>query len=91
MRKLFVALCALPFAAFSASALADAHGAGAAKAEACLDCHMEDDFAGMSVEEIAELIKGARDPDFGHPPEITELAEEDIPTVAAYFAHEGAR
>lgn len=91
MRKILVALCALPFAAFSASALADNHGAGAAKAEACLDCHMEDDFSGMSAEEIAKLITGARDPDFGHPPELADVAEEDIPAIAAYFAHEGAK
>jgi cytochrome c553 len=91
MRKLALSLLSLSLVAFSGAAMADGHAAGAEKAEMCLDCHMEDDFAGKSAEEIAGMIREARTPDFGHSDEIQDLAEEDIDVVAAWFAAEGAK
>ena len=66
--------------------------AGEAKAEFCLDCHLpEDDFAGVDAAEIEKLIKAALAGELEHGPEISELAEEDVADVAAYFAAEGAK
>lgn len=91
MRKLALVLTSLSMAAFSGVAMADGHAAVADKVTVCLDCHMEDDFAGKSADEIAGMIREARTPDFGHPEEIMDLAEEDIAAAAAWFAAEGAK
>lgn len=92
MNKFAIALLALPLAALSGAALAGDAAAGEAKAEVCLDCHApEDDFEGVDAAEIEKLIKAARAGEFDHGPEVTELAEEDIADVAAYFAAEGAK
>ena len=90
MRKLAIALMSLPLVAVSGAALAGDAAAGEEKASLCLDCHMADDFSGLGAEEIEALIvaaKGGED----HPPEIGDLADEDIADVAAFFAHEGAK
>lgn len=89
MKKLAIALISLPLVAFSGAALAADHGAGKDKADACLDCHEPDDFAGSSAAEIEEMIRGAIAGKVKHGPEIKDLAEEDIAAVAAWFAHEG--
>lgn len=87
-----VTLAALPLLACSGLALAGDVAAGEAKADACLDCHENDYFAGVSAEEIEALIRAGRAGEFEHKAdEIRELAEEDIADVAAWFAHEGAR
>jgi cytochrome c553 len=91
MKKLTIALLSLPLVAFSGAALAADHGAGKAKAEQCLDCHFEDDFAGQSAAEIEALIRAAIAGEVKHDAEIKDLAEEDIADVAAWFAHEGAQ
>jgi cytochrome c553 len=91
MRKLAIALMSLPLAAFSGAALAGDAAAGEAKADFCLECHMGDDFAGMSAAEIEALIRSARAGEVKHAAEIKDLAEEDIADVAAWFAREGAR
>jgi cytochrome c553 len=90
MKKLAIALMSLPLVAVSGAALAGDAAAGAEKATLCLDCHMADDFSGLGAEEIAGMIAAARAGQ-DHPPEIAELAEEDIADVAAFFAHEGAK
>ena len=90
MKKLAIALLSLPLFAVSGAALAGDAAAGAEKAAPCLDCHMNDDFKGVSAEEIEGLIKEARAGD-DHDPVIGDLAEEDIADVAAWFAHEGAK
>jgi cytochrome c553 len=92
MKKTVIALLALPFAALSAAALAGDPAAGEAKAELCLDCHEPaEDFAGTSAAEIEAKIRAARAGEFKHKAVINELSEEDIPDVAAWFAHEGAK
>lgn len=89
MKKLAIALISLPFVAFGGAALAADHGA--AKAEACLDCHFGDDFAGSSAAEIEAMIRAALAGEVKHGPEIKDLAEDDIAAVAAWFAHEGGQ
>ena len=85
-------IAALAVAGFSATALAGDIEAGKAKADVCLECHFEDDFAGMSAAEIEVLIREGREGVFEHEAdEIRELPEEDIADVAAWFAHEGAQ
>jgi cytochrome c553 len=90
MKKLAIALLALPLVAMSGAALAGDAEAGAAKAAMCLDCHMNDDFSGLSAEEIEAKIVAARAGD-EHDPAIGDLAEGDIADVAAWFAHEGGK
>jgi cytochrome c553 len=89
MKKLAIALISLPLVAFSGAALAADHGAGKDQADACLDCHEPDDFAGSSAAEIEQMIRDAIAGTVKHGPEIKDLAEEDIAAVAAWFAHEG--
>lgn len=87
---LAIAFCSL--LAFSGTALASDVVAGKAKADACLDCHEADYFAGSDAAEIAALIRAGRAGEFKHKDDaIRELAEEDIADVAAYFAHEGGQ
>lgn len=90
MKKLAIALLSLPLVAVSGSAMAGDAEAGAEKATICLDCHMADDFSGLGAAEIEALIVAARGGE-DHPPEIGELAAEDIADVAAYFAHEAGK
>lgn len=90
MKKLAIALISLPLFALSGTALAADAAAGAEKASMCLDCHMNDDFKGLSAAEIEGMIKSARAGE-DHDPSINDLAEEDIADVAAWFAHEGAK
>lgn len=86
------ALAAMPLLVGSGVALAGDVEAGKAKADACLDCHENDYFAGVDAEEIEALIRAGRAGEFEHKAdEIRELAEEDIADVAAWFAHEGAK
>jgi cytochrome c553 len=91
MKRLTIALLALPLAALSGAALAGDVEAGKAKAEFCMECHFEDDFAGQSAAEIEALIRAALAGEIKHDAEIKDLAEADIPDVAAWFAHEGAQ
>jgi cytochrome c553 len=91
-KKLAVVLISLPLLGLGSAALAGDVAAGKAKADACLDCHEEDYFAGTSAEEIEALIRAVRAGEWEHKAdEIRELAEEDIADVAAWFAHEGAK
>jgi len=85
MKRLTIALLAVPLIAFSGAALAGDAAAGKAKAESCMDCHAGEDFEGMSLEEIIEantaVISGAQ----RHPPGIEDVTEEDIADISAYF------
>ena len=85
MKKLTIALLAVPLIAFSGAALAGDAAAGKAKAESCMDCHAGEDFEGMSLEEIIEantaVISGAQ----RHPPGLEDVTEEDIADISAYF------
>lgn len=87
MRKLTIAMLALPLFAFSGAALAGDAAAGEAKAEAlyCMDCHAAEDFEGLSKEEIEASLKGVMSADSAHPPGLEDLKAEDIPDLAAYF------
>lgn len=87
MKKLTIAMLALPLLAFSGSALAGDAAAGEAKAEElyCLDCHMGEDFEGLSLDEIKASLKGLITGDTAHPPGAEDMTEEDIPDLAAYF------
>lgn len=85
MKKLTTAMIALPLALFSAAAVAGDAAAGAAKAESCMDCHAGEDFEGLSLEEIANAIRGALAGEVKHPPGLDEIAEGDVDDVAAYF------
>jgi cytochrome c553 len=85
MRKLTIALLALPLVAFSGAALAGDPVAGKAKADSCMDCHAGEDFEGMSLQEIIEanraVISGAK----RHPPGLDAVKEADIADISAYF------
>jgi cytochrome c553 len=87
MRKLTVAMLAVPLVAFSGAALAGDPAAGKAKAEAlyCMDCHAGEDFEGMSLEEIIEANKAVLAGAQRHPPGLEDLTEADIPDISAYF------
>lgn len=87
MKKLTIALLALPLLAFSGSALAGDAAAGEAKAEElyCLDCHMGEDFEGLSLDEIKTSLNGLISGDSAHPPGAEDLTKEDIPDLAAFF------
>jgi cytochrome c553 len=89
MKKITIALLSVPMALFSAAALAGDAAAGAAKAEVCLDCHEAADFEGMSADDIAGKLKGVLAGEVKHPD--VELAEADVPDIAAYFAAEAAK
>jgi cytochrome c553 len=88
MKKLTIAMLALPLAVFSGAALAGDAAAGKAKADVCMDCHAGEDFEGMSADEIATQIRAALNGDIKHPPGIEEISEADADDVAAYFAAE---
>jgi len=91
MNKISLTLLSLTLAAASGTALAADPAAGEAKAEACLDCHMAEDFSGLSAAEIEAAINGILAGEAAHPADISEeLAAEDVPDVAAWFAHEAA-
>ncbi|MGD9386955.1 MAG: hypothetical protein PVI87_01880 [Gammaproteobacteria bacterium] len=90
MKKLAIALVSLPLLLGSAAALAGDAAAGAEKAAPCLDCHLNDDFSGLSAEDIAGMITAAQSSD-DHDPIIKDLAEGDVADVAAWFAHEGSQ
>jgi cytochrome c553 len=85
MKRLTVALLAMPLVAFSGAALAGDAAAGKVKADSCMDCHAGEDFEGMSLEEIIEanraVISGAQ----RHPPGLEDVTEADIPDISAYF------
>jgi len=92
MKKLTIAMLAVPLLAFSGSALAGDAAAGEAKAEElyCLDCHMAEDFEGLSLEEIKAALGGLITGDTPHPPGIEDMTKEDIPDLAAYFHAAGS-
>lgn len=87
MRKLTIAMLAMPLFAFSGAALAGDAAAGEAKAEAlyCMDCHAGEDFEGMSKDEIEASLKAVMGGDAGHPPGLEDMKADDIPDLAAYF------
>ena len=85
MKKLTTAMIALPIALFSVSALAGDAAAGAAKAEACMDCHAGEDFEGLSLDEITAAINAALKGEIKHPPGMDAISEADVADVAAYF------
>lgn len=89
MKKLTIAILAVPLLAFSGAALAGDAEAGKAKAEAlyCLDCHAGEDFQGMSLEEITAALEGVVAGE--HPPGAEELTAEDIPDLAAFLYKAG--
>jgi cytochrome c553 len=92
MNKLMIALLSLPLVAFGGAALAGDPAAGEAKADACLECHEPDYFAGEDAAAIEALIREVRAGEIEHKEDAPrDLAEEDIADVAAYFAHEGAK
>jgi cytochrome c553 len=85
MKKLMIALLAVPLLAFSGAALAGDAAAGKVKADSCMDCHAGEDFEGMSLDEIKEanraVISGAQ----RHPPGLEDVTEADIDDISAYF------
>lgn len=85
MKKLTIAILAVPLLAFSGAALAGDAEAGKAKAEAlyCMDCHAAEDFQGMSLDEIKAGLERTLAGE--HPPGAEEMKAEDIPDLAAYF------
>jgi cytochrome c553 len=87
MRKLTIALLAVPLLAFSGAALAGDAAAGKAKADAllCMDCHAGEDFEGMSLDEIIEANKGVLSGDTAHPPGLEDMTEADVADISAYF------
>jgi cytochrome c553 len=91
MKALVIAFFSLAVGLASGTALAGDAAAGKAKADACIDCHESDDFAGESAESIAAMIRAAQAGEVKHDKVINDLAEADIADVAAYFAHEGAK
>jgi cytochrome c553 len=92
MNRLKIALLSLPLVAFGSAALAGDPAAGEAKADACLECHEPDYFAGEDAAAIEALIREVRAGEIEHKEDAPrDLAEEDIADVAAYFAHEGAK
>lgn len=92
MNKLAIVLASLPLAAFGGAALAGDPAAGEAKADACLECHEPEYFAGEDAAAIAALIGEVRAGEIEHKDDAPrDLPEDDIADVAAYFAHEGAK
>lgn len=89
MKLIAITLISLPLALASGAVMAGDHAAGAAKADACLDCHESDDFAGESAASIEAMIRAAQAGEVKHDKIINDLTEEDIADVAAWFAHEG--
>jgi len=89
MKKLMIASAAASLALFSASAVAADAAAGAKKAEVCMDCHMAEDFEGMSADELTTSIKGVLAGEVNHPG--VEVSESDAADIAAYFAAEAAK
>ena len=87
MKKLTIALCAVPLFAFSGAALAGDAAAGETKANdlLCMDCHAGEDFEGMTADEIAGALKATLAGEASHPPGLEEMTEADIPDLAAYF------
>lgn len=87
MKKLTIALFAVPLFAFSGAALAGDAAAGEAKANElmCMDCHAGEDFEGMSADEIAAALQAAVAGEGSHPPGLEDVTEADIPDLAAYF------
>jgi cytochrome c553 len=85
MRKLTIALLALPLVAFSGAALAGDPVAGKAKAESCMDCHAGEDFEGMSLQEIIDANKAVISGAQRHPPGLDAVKEADIADISAYF------
>ena len=87
MKKLTIALLALPLVAFSGAALAGDAAAGKAKADDlyCMDCHAGEDFAGMTLEEIIKANKAVLAGDRAHPPGLEDMAEEDVKDISAYL------
>ena len=85
MKKLTIAILAVPLLAFSGAVFAGDAEAGKAKVEAlyCLDCHAGEDFEGMSLEDITAALKGVVAGE--HPEGAEELKAEDIPDVAAFL------
>lgn len=92
MKMKFVALTLTSAAlAFSGAALAADAGAGAKKAEMCLDCHEPaEDFAGAKADDIVAKIKGITGGKTKHKEKLT-LSDADAADIAAYFAAEGAK
>jgi cytochrome c553 len=85
MKRLTVALLAMPLVAFSGAALAGDAAAGKVKADSCMDCHAGEDFEGMSLEEIIEANRAVLSGAQRHPPGLEDITEEDIPDISAYF------
>jgi cytochrome c553 len=85
MRKLTIALLAVPLIAFSGAALAGDAAAGKVKAESCMDCHAGEDFEGMSLEEIIAANKAVLAGEQRHPPGLEDMTEADIADISAYF------
>lgn len=85
MRKLTIALLAVPLVALSGAAFAGDAEAGKAKAESCMDCHAGEDFEGMSLEELVEANKAVISGEQKHPPGLEEVTVDDAADIAAYF------
>lgn len=87
MRKLTIALLAVPLVAFSGAALAGDAAAGKARADAlhCMDCHAGEDFEGMSLDEIIKANKAVLSSAKPHPPGLEDMTEADVADLSAYF------
>lgn len=85
MRKLTVALLALPLVALSGAAFAGDAEAGKAKAESCMDCHAGEDFEGMTLEELIAANKAVIAGEQKHPPGLEDVTVDDVEDLAAYF------
>jgi cytochrome c553 len=91
MNNIAIAVLSAALALASGTALAGDPAAGKAKADACIDCHESDDFAGESAASIAAMIRAAQAGEVKHDKVIKDLDEADIEDVAAWFAHEGGQ
>jgi cytochrome c553 len=91
MKNIVIAVLSTALGLASGAVLAGDPAAGKAKADACIDCHESDDFAGESAASIEAMIRAAQAGEVKHDKVIKDLDEADIADVAAYFAHEGAR
>lgn len=87
MKKLTMALLAVPLIALSGAAFAGDAAVGKDKSEAlgCMDCHAGEDFEGMTLEEIIEANKAVLSGAQRHPPGLDDMKEADIADISAYF------
>ena len=92
MRKLSIALIAMPFVTLCGLAQAAGDAAkGEAKSAVCKDCHDGSDFKGMSEADIAAKIRDNMSGKVKHPSAGNKVDPADVDDIAAYWAAEAAK